>query len=77
MRSSTGTPRGHSDPGPVEILLYPILGLLLAGLIAGLVAAVSVQLVRPWTGAGSVPRGRSTRRGADFASLSGSASSVP
>ena len=54
---STGTPDvGHTEPGAVEILVLPLLGLLLAGLIAGLVASVSVQLVKPWAGAGLRPQ---------------------
>lgn len=53
---ATGTPDvGTSTPGPVEILLFSLFGLLLAGAIAGLVASVSVQLARPWTGAGLRP----------------------
>lgn len=53
---TTGTPAvGDGTPGPVEILLFPLFGVLLAGLVAGLVAAVTVTLVKPWIGAGLRP----------------------
>jgi hypothetical protein len=46
---------GHTEPGAFEILLLPLFGVLLAGVVAGLVAAVTVALVKPWTGAGLRP----------------------
>lgn len=53
---STGTPEvGRTEPGPVEILLLPALGIVLAGVITGLIAAVTVTLVKSWTGAGLRP----------------------
>lgn len=46
---------GHSTPGPVELLLLPLFGLLLAGALMGLLAATAVLLARPVTGAGLDP----------------------
>lgn len=54
MPSPTPDP-GSSTPGPIEIVLLPALGIVLAGAITGFLAAVSVQLARPWTGAGLRP----------------------
>lgn len=53
---TTGTPEvGAGTPGPVDTLVLPLLGLLLAGVITGLVAAVTVALLKPWTGVGLRP----------------------
>lgn len=53
---TTGTPEvGAGTSGPVDVLVLPLFGLLLAGVITGLVAAVTVALLQPLTGAGLRP----------------------